>query len=459
LALRAIPVANLVTRLETACAAFVKKSSVSVCLVSDGQRQYARWPNSDSAELRARDNAFHVGCLAKVFTAALVTQAAADGHLRLDSAIDRSLGEEPGMCTSFAAITLRQLMTHTHGLDGSALTVVPRTLTGRVDLAALCAGLRSAPPLFAPGRLCSYGNAGAWLSAAVLERHYNRCYSHLLRRELFAPLGMSPAEPAPTELPWCPAKGGTLRLSLEDLARFLLAQLSVEPQKHGAARFSNVMPGAPHPLPGWSAVKGYAIGWKYFGDGWYGHNSTLPGESLCVRFHRARRVAIIVAACGIPAMSVLAKLFRNGRTEFEPTLRPRPAEEVIAGQPADAVVGVYGNAALTVHVTKRAPGVLACRLMRNVSRREPPVLVQSGTLRPRPNSVFAIDAIDRPYCQFMQFVLPDARGAFTYAWSGRELWRRLDEVERAAGQGSKTVESREQHVDWDAIDGLLDARC
>jgi len=108
------------------------------------------------------------GCLAKLLTASLVTEAVADGHLHWSDAIDDVLPSKHPSRRKLAGVTVRHLVEHTHGLDESSMARVPRRTDGFIDAAGLCEGL-GARSICSPGALYSYGSVGGWLAGAALE--------------------------------------------------------------------------------------------------------------------------------------------------------------------------------------------------------------------------------------------------------------------------------------------------
>src|SRR5512138_2081309 len=125
---------------------------------------------------------FAVGSITKSVTAALVVTLAERGALSLDEPLSRHL---PGVPDDKAAITLRQLLTHTSGLRMDAEGVYaldPRDAVLRETLAE---------PLAAePGARFGYSNAGFQLLAAVCENATGAPLPRLADSLLFAPLGM-----------------------------------------------------------------------------------------------------------------------------------------------------------------------------------------------------------------------------------------------------------------------------
>jgi CubicO group peptidase (beta-lactamase class C family) len=126
------------------------------------------------------DTAFRVGSVTKLLTAALALDLADDHLLDLDAPLP-ALADHPD--PRAAAITTRQLLTHTSGLpdlDPHAAADVP----WRTALAAR-------PLWTAPGALWSYSNAGYALVGEHLERLAHRPYPALLAERLLAPLHLA----------------------------------------------------------------------------------------------------------------------------------------------------------------------------------------------------------------------------------------------------------------------------
>lgn len=180
---------DLAANVQLACAG-ANVEQVAACLLTADGCQWVEWPPVATVPAGA-SRTVRVGCLAKVLTAALVSQRVAAGDWDLDGEIGGLSEWGSTSAPGVDAVTLRQLLTHTHGLDTSALPAVPKTRAGRVDLKSVTAAAQRAGPLFAPGALASYGNAGAWICAALLERHYRESYGRLLREHLFEPLDLS----------------------------------------------------------------------------------------------------------------------------------------------------------------------------------------------------------------------------------------------------------------------------
>ena len=282
-----------------------------------------------------------VGCLAKLFTAMLARRAFEEGRLAPDEQAS-DLFMAGAARRALRGITVRHLLEHTHGLDDSLLYAVPRDSRGQVDAEALAHALCAAAPLGMPGALYSYGNAGAWVIAAVLERLAGRPYAAQLVETLLEPLRLDARDSAASV---CPATGGELALNAADLLNLVadaaFAAPDVWPDEQSAGDY-----GFATPLPGWNPLeRGIYLGWKYHGAGWLGHQSVWPGHSVLVRAHPRRRLALIAAATEHPAAVVAARVFGAYLPElFELKIPARAA--AILGRPT----GSFRSAAWRVDI-------------------------------------------------------------------------------------------------------------
>jgi len=114
-----------------------------------------------------------IGCVAKVLTAALASAAVARRDLSFDAGVCDLLARD---VAALRGVTVRHLLEHTHGLDDSLLSA-PRYRHGFIDADELCSRVAALTRWAAPGAVYSYGNAGAWLVAATLERVRGRAYA------------------------------------------------------------------------------------------------------------------------------------------------------------------------------------------------------------------------------------------------------------------------------------------
>lgn len=285
-----------------------------------------------------------VGCIAKLLTAILARRAFETRRLAPDEHVSDllSAGSARG---ALRGITLRQLLEHTHGLDDSMLLGAPRDSLGRIDTEALAREVRAAPPLAMPGALYSYGNAGALVVAALLERLASRPYTALLAEALES-LGVGVGVVGSADV-ICPATGGELALDpsvfLDLVAQATFPAPHVWPDDESAGEY-----GFATRLPGWNPLeRGIYLGWKYHGAGWLGHQSVWPGHSVLVRAHPRRQLALVAAGGAHSAAVLAARVFGAHLPElFE--IKP-PARSTAT---PELPVGTFGSVAWRVYIRK-----------------------------------------------------------------------------------------------------------
>lgn len=278
-----------------------------------------------------------VGCIAKLLTAMLARRAFETRRLAPDEHVSDllSAGAARG---ALRGISVRQLLEHTHGLDDSMLLAAPRDSLGRVHTEALVRELRAAPPLATPGALYSYGNAGACVVAALLERVGSRPYAAQLVESLsIGVVGSADAI--------CPATGGELALDPSTLLDLVAQATFVDPDVWPDDECAGDC-GFATSLPGWNPLeRGVYLGWKYHGEGWLGHQSVWPGHSVLVRAHPRRRLALVAAGSHHSAAVLAARVFGGHLPELFELKTPARSST-----PQELPVGTFGSAAWRVHI-------------------------------------------------------------------------------------------------------------
>jgi D-alanyl-D-alanine carboxypeptidase len=139
----------------------------------------------------ATKDRFRIASISKVLTATVVLQLVEEGKLELDQAVGRLLGEhldvavtDPGV----AAITVRQLLSHSSGLSGY------RNLFfgGGADSCESAARIGLAGGLAVPpARQFVYSNFGYCLLGLLIEQTTGRPYETEVRERLLEPLGIT----------------------------------------------------------------------------------------------------------------------------------------------------------------------------------------------------------------------------------------------------------------------------
>ncbi|MFB7931572.1 serine hydrolase domain-containing protein [Streptomyces sp. NPDC056039] len=139
------------------------------------------------------DARFRAGSVTKVFTAAVVLQLASEGRLDLDRSARSYLPEL--IPASYAGITVRQLLNHTHGIPAPDFpgTTVEEWYANRFqvhDPRDIVRSATSKKPEFAPGERQHYLNIGYTIAGLIVERVTGDTYERQVARRVLEPLGL-----------------------------------------------------------------------------------------------------------------------------------------------------------------------------------------------------------------------------------------------------------------------------
>ena len=155
---------------------------------------FRKW---DSPQKVTRDDAFHLGSVAKPITATMIAKLVEKGVIRWDSTLSEMFPElVRSMNPAYRGVTVAQLLSHSSGMpyqpgtpesvtDGKGRTVQQRRY--EYTKAAL-----ADPPEAPPGTKVIYGG-GPVIVVSALERMTKTPYEELIRELVFKPLGMTTA--------------------------------------------------------------------------------------------------------------------------------------------------------------------------------------------------------------------------------------------------------------------------
>lgn len=136
------------------------------------------------------DTVFKIASITKSFTAASILLLVQDGTLKLDDTVTKYVPDFPGG----ERITIRQLLTHTSGLNTYDEAVkdqrdlmVPRSTSEMIAL------IKSMDPLYTiePGTAYKYSNAGFYLLGHIIETVSGKSLGQFMKERLFDPSGMT----------------------------------------------------------------------------------------------------------------------------------------------------------------------------------------------------------------------------------------------------------------------------
>ena len=132
---------------------------------------------------------FLFGSVTKILTTTLVLQQVERGVIDLDERVITYLPEfKLTMPGAAEAIRVRNLLNHTNGIDADLFFPDAK---GRGALKVFLEGLgQHCGALFGPGEYISYSNGGMIVAGRLLEVVNGTSYHDLLKREVYAPVGM-----------------------------------------------------------------------------------------------------------------------------------------------------------------------------------------------------------------------------------------------------------------------------
>ncbi|MGC4941871.1 serine hydrolase domain-containing protein [Kribbella sp. DT2] len=314
------------------------------------------------------DSVFQIGSVTKPWTATMIVQLAAEGRLALDDAVVKLLPE----ASIDARITVRQLLTHTSGIDGDVFTD-----TGRGDdcVERYVALLADVPQLFEPGTAYSYCNAGFVLLGRIIEVLDERTWDESLRARLVEPLGLTATVTLPEEailhraatghvagtgevvttwqLPRSVGPAGLITAKAEDVLKF--AQLHLD--QYAEMREPQVSyPG------GTGGLTELGLTWRLFdwsGRRVFGHDGATISQLAFLRIDPEARLAfcLLTNSGNAPGLfeELATEVFAH-YAEVELPAAPRPAELRDRREEegwGEAQLGRYERASVAMEVLRR----------------------------------------------------------------------------------------------------------
>lgn len=346
------------------------------CVVASGVA------NMQTGQPVTKDTLFQLGSISKTWTATLVMQLVAEGKLDLDAPIrdvlpNFHLADE----SAAAVISMRQLLTHTSGIDGDIFID-----TGRGDdcVERYVDALNTAEQLFTPGHTWSYCNTGFVIAGRVVEVLRGMSWDAALEQYIRAPLGLAATTTLPEQTvlhgfavghkglggeravatqflpPRSLGPAGLITSSADDTlsyARsFLRGGSALLPERELAEMLSSQV----DMRFASTAADEWAIGWCL--EDWGGvptinHNGATLGQNSYLRLFPQQGIVLFLSVNGGRAESLHQELFTEAGQLLAGATMPAafsPQNDVLAGdrgkERLDDYAGVYEAAGLKVIV-------------------------------------------------------------------------------------------------------------
>lgn len=306
------------------------------------------------------DSVFQVGSITKLWTSTLVMQLADEGELELDAPVRRYLPEfRLADESAAAAITVRQLLSHTAGFEGDIFT---DTGAGDDCVQKYVATLDTVQQLFEPGEMFSYNNAGFCVLGRIVEVLRGKQFDQCLREHIVTPLGLThiangaqeailfraavghirddiDAEPEPAPV-WSLARsnapaGSMLTMRPRDLLAFARMHSSGGVAPDGTAVLTSASVKAMQEqqvkLPNLGMLgTSWGLGWEIFdwpGGTVIGHDGGTIGQAAFLRIVPDSDLAIALFTNGGDAIGVYTEIYSHLLRELadiELPARPTP---------------------------------------------------------------------------------------------------------------------------------------
>jgi CubicO group peptidase (beta-lactamase class C family) len=187
-------------------------AGATISVVKDGKLLLAKgygYADVDTNKpVIAEDTLFRPGSTSKLFTWTALMQQVEQGKVDLDADVNKYITQFQIPATFPAPITVRNLFTHTEGLEDQGIGIVVKKPEQLVPLNKFLGEHmpnRVRPPLtdFNGGTQASYSNWGAALAGLIVENVSGIPFDEYIEKNLYAPLGMTSStfrEPLPEAL-------------------------------------------------------------------------------------------------------------------------------------------------------------------------------------------------------------------------------------------------------------------
>lgn len=173
--------------------------AVTAVVGPDGLIAVEAFGLADIARKRAmsKESMFWIASMTKPITALAVMMLVEEGKVRLDDPLEKFVPEfkgiqlktPQGLVAPQRLITVRDLLTHTSGIDPAPVTA-PGAPIDTVPLAEMCVAFAKKPLVDEPGSKWTYNNNAINLLGRIIEVASRQPFSDFLQERLFDPLGM-----------------------------------------------------------------------------------------------------------------------------------------------------------------------------------------------------------------------------------------------------------------------------
>lgn len=283
---------------------------MSIGVMRDGRLVKAKGYGFANIELNVpatSDTIYGIGSVSKQFIAAGVLLLAQDGRLSVDDKVSKHLPDAP---STWSAITIRHLLTHTSGLvrESPAFDFVK----AKPDI-EIIRGAYQTPLAFPTGAKYQYCNLGYFTLAEIITRTAGKPWPVFLEERIFRPLSMDATRTTThngivvgraSSYDWRDGRYSNAHALLTVRPSGALLSNVIDIAKWDAALYSDSPLTAETKRQAWTAVKlndggtyEYGFGWNvntYKGHRMVSHGGSLQGFKSQFSRYPDDRISIVV---------------------------------------------------------------------------------------------------------------------------------------------------------------------
>jgi D-alanyl-D-alanine-carboxypeptidase/D-alanyl-D-alanine-endopeptidase len=324
-------------------------------VVDGGSSEVVAFGAFDGGKAADGDTVYEIGSITKTFTAALLAEGMLSGRVTLETPVAQLLPDFKIPSRGGKEITLGALATQHSGLPrlpNNLLPADPANPYADYDAAKLKAFLADYELRRDPGATYEYSNLGFGLLGYALAQSEHTTYDAMLDQRLLEPLGMTMSGIALTDamrahlapghdINGKPAKNwdlgalagaGAIRSTANDMLRYLMANMGVDPSPLSAAMKLAQQPRSDVPRMG-----RIGLAWTISDRGIVWHNGGTGGYRSFLGFSADRRRGVVILSNTAADLDDLG----FATLDADAPLRPVHKATVLPDASLDDYVGTY----------------------------------------------------------------------------------------------------------------------
>ncbi|MFI0265158.1 amino acid adenylation domain-containing protein [Streptomyces luteogriseus] len=321
----------------------VPGAGVAVSIDGEAEFTYYGFDDLEQRTPRTSESRQRITCINKALLAFVALRLVDRGLVGLDEPLTahlpRAFKRSDGRTVE---VTLRQLLSHTSGIDDSYEVWHD---TDFAELESYIAGFAEYGQLFEPGEVFAYSACGTSIVAALIEKLLGMPWRKALNELMLVPLGIKevpetrhesghyggavasgylwgeqaqayrPHHPAPQTIADDAAGSFSICLTLGELAK--IAQLALndgvtaEGERLLSAELAEQMRTPQADIPGHHFMHAWGLGWLMFGPSAFGFNSNGSGHHNFIQIFPEQKTFLLLLANSYPVFGLYDDLLRS----------------------------------------------------------------------------------------------------------------------------------------------------